>query len=89
MPRGTRTAQTPFEKDGEFQVEAVIAKKYMKVAVEGGNASSRHGKKPYVQKEQVLHYEIKWHIQGSAPPQEKSGKCVFFLFNWFEPWAQL
>ena len=79
MPRGTRTAQTPFEKDGEFQVEAVIAKKYMKVAVEGGNASSRHGKKPYVQKEQVLHYEIKWHIQGSAPPKKKVGNVFFFL----------
>jgi hypothetical protein len=38
MPRARRTAQTEFEKDDEFQVEKILAKKLLKVSVEASSS---------------------------------------------------
>lgn len=59
MSKGRRTAQTPFEKEDEFHVEKVLAKRHMKVAIES-TSTNRVGRKPNKQKESILHYEIKW-----------------------------
>jgi hypothetical protein len=60
MPRARRTAQTEFEKDDEFQVEKILAKKLLKVSVEASSSTQKAGKKQVRQKESVMHYEVKW-----------------------------
>ncbi len=62
MPKGRRTAQTSYEKDEEYSVEKVLAKKYMKIQSETSSATQTKGKRPFktTSRESVLHYEIKW-----------------------------
>lgn len=60
MAQGRRTAQTPFEQDDEFTVEKIVAKKLVKVAIEGSQTQVKYGKRQVKAKESVLHYEVKW-----------------------------